>query len=75
MALFDKDRRITNLGQLGQDVRTDQDRLALRCEHAQQFAQLDARARVQPSRWFVHNQHGRIVQQRTGQAHALFHPF
>src|SRR5437588_628433 len=43
LAALDDDRARADLGQLGQDVRADEDGLALRREHLEQFAQLDPR--------------------------------
>src|SRR5262245_39899078 len=72
-AVFDDHRAVADFGQLRQYVRADQDRLALRRKRPDQFAQFDARPRIEPRRRLVHNQRGRIVQQRAGQADALLH--
>ena len=57
----------------GQDVAADHDRLAQRAQLAQQFAQLDAGARVEARRRLVEQQHLRVVHQRVGEAQPLLH--
>ena len=48
LAAFDDDRAVGHLGQLGEDVRADEDRLALVGQRTQQFAELDTGAGVEP---------------------------
>ena len=71
--MLDDDHAVADLGQLGEDVRADEDRLALPASSLEQLAQLDAGARVEAGRRLVHDQHRRIVHQRPGHADALLH--
>ena len=64
---------VAEVGQLGQDVRGDQDRLAHPVQFLEQLADLDAGPRVQAAGRLVQQQHLRIVQQHAGQAQPLLH--
>ena len=72
-AAVDEEDRVAHLGQLGEDVRTDEDRLALARQQPHELLELDPRLRVQPGGGFVQQQHVRIVQQRAAQAEPLRH--
>ena len=71
-AIDDRHAR-AQLLELGQDVAADEDRLAERPELAQEFAQLDASARVQAGGRLVEEQDLRVVDQGVRQAQPLLH--
>jgi len=68
----DRDAR-AQLLELGEDVAADEDRLAQRAQLAEQLTQLDAGARVEAGGRFVEEQHGRVVDERVGEAEPLLH--
>ena len=61
------------VGQLGEDVAGDEDRLAHRAELFEQRFHFEAGAGVEAAGGFVEDQDGRVVDERLGQAEALLH--
>src|SRR5665213_332854 len=72
---FDDDHAVADFGQLGKDVRADQNRLFALGQKHEQLAQLHARARVETGGRFVQNQNVRVINQRAAQADTLLHSF
>src|SRR5579884_20440 len=70
---LDNDGGGADLSQLCKNVRADEDGLALAGQHSEQLAQLDARAGIESGRRFVHDEHGRIMDQGASDADAIFH--
>ena len=66
---------ITHLGELGQNMRADQNRFAIGRQLPDHFAQFDPRAGVEPRGRFIENQHRRIMDQGSSQAKPLLHAF
>ncbi len=65
---------VTQLGELGQDVRREQDRLSHATERAEERAELDACARVEVARGLVEDEHLGIVKQRAREEQSLLLP-
>ena len=61
-------------GQLGQDVRADEDRLAGVGQGADHLPQLDTGPRIEPRRRLIQDHDRRIVHQCPAQAEPLLHP-
>ena len=68
----DRDAR-AQLLELGQDVAADDDRLAQRAQLAEELAQLDPGARIEPGGRLVEQQHLGVVDERVGEAQPLLH--
>ena len=64
---------VAHVGQLGQDVAGDHDRLAQLAQMLDDPADFDPHPRVQPAGRLVEQQHLRIVQQHAGQPQPLRH--
>ena len=73
-ALDDADL-IAHFGQLGEDVRADEDRFAVGGQLANHLAQLDACPRIEAVGRLIENQHAGIVDHRPAQAEPLPHAF
>ena len=73
LAVLDDADLVADVGQLGQDVAGDQDRLAHVAQLLEQAAHLDAGPRVEAAGRLVEQQHLRLVQQHAGQAEPLRH--
>ena len=71
-AIDDRDAG-AHLGELGEDVAADQDRLAHRPQLSQDLAHLDPRARVEPRCGLVEDEQRRIVDERVRKAEPLPH--
>ena len=72
-AVLDDCGAVADFGQLGKDVRADEDGLSAVGQHAEQLAELDPGPRIQAGGRLVEDQHRRIVDDGPGQAHPLFH--
>ena len=70
LALIDNDDRIAGHLHFRQNVGREQHGVLL-AELAHQFSRLADLGRVEPGRWFVEDQHGRVGKQRIGQPDAL----
>ena len=73
LALLDDADLVADVGQLGQDMAGNHDRLAHLAELLEQAADLDPRARVQAAGRLVEDQHLGVVQEHAGQAQPLRH--
>ena len=71
-ALDDADRRAA-IGQLGEDVARNEDRLAHPAKFLEEGLDLDPRAGIEAGGRLVEDQHRRIVDQRFRQAEPLLH--
>ena len=61
------------VGQLGEDVAGDEDRLAHRAQLFEQRLHFEPGPRVEAAGGLVEDQHGRVVDERFGQAEPLLH--
>ena len=71
--LDDPDRR-AEVGQLGEDVAGDQDRLAHLAQFVEQRLHLEPGPGIQARRGLVEDEHRGIMDERLGQAEPLLHP-
>ena len=72
-AVFDDAHAVADVGQLGQDVAGNKNRLAKALQPTQEITHLDSGTWVEAAGGFVEEQHLRVVQEHASQAQSLRH--